>query len=82
MIKKTEVLDHHCPTCGSIIFFNPKNGNWDCTYCQNSYTLEELKDKKNAGNIEKNKTLDEDKVDKYNDYFSYYCKDCRGRNNY
>lgn len=73
---RTEVLDHQCPNCGSIIKFNPKENNWICQYCEGKYTLQDLENAKNASNIEKNKSLDEDKVDKYNDYFSYYCKDC------
>lgn len=45
-----KALDHKCPACSAKLPFNPVTQKWDCEYCANSYTLEELKkyEKKNA----------------------------------
>ena len=35
-------LDHKCPTCSAKLPFNPESQKWDCEYCGNSYTLDQL----------------------------------------
>lgn len=73
---KTEVIDHKCPNCGAKLEFNPKLDKWSCKYCDGTFTLEELQKKKNASSEEKNKSVEEEKVDDYDDYMSYNCPDC------
>lgn len=52
-------LDHKCPTCSAKLPFNPKTQKWDCEYCSNSYTLEQLNEfKKKQKQISYNKELD------------------------
>lgn len=36
------VIDHKCPTCNANLPYNPTTGKWDCEYCGNSFTLQEL----------------------------------------
>lgn len=52
-------LDHKCPTCSAKLPFNPKTQKWDCEYCANSYTLEQLNDfKEKQKQTSKNNELD------------------------
>ena len=37
-----EALDHKCPSCGAPIKFNPNNQLWDCEYCGQKYSLEDM----------------------------------------
>ena len=73
---KSEVLDHKCLNCGAKLGFDPESGNWKCKYCDSTFELKDLENKNNAGNKEKNKSVDDDKVDDYDDYISYKCPDC------
>ena len=77
-----EALDNKCPGCGAKIFFNPVNQMWDCEYCGNKYTLDELQKYENASN-EKNNTKstsasseDTIKEVKVDGLVSYNCKNC------
>ena len=36
------VIDHKCPSCNANLPYNPTTGKWDCEYCGNSFTLQEL----------------------------------------
>ena len=76
MSKKTTVLDHKCPNCGSKLNFVPSSGKWECTHCDSSFTLEELKKYKNASSEDNNASVVEENVDKYEDYDVYNCPDC------
>lgn len=66
-------LDNKCPTCGASISYNPKSGKWDCKYCKNSFTLEELKNHNNASNEKNN---DNTKSEVSEEYITYKCKNC------
>ena len=72
----TEVIDHKCPNCDAVLKFHPEIGKWKCEYCLSTFTLEQLKEKGNASNDEKNRSLESEKVDNYNDYMVYNCPDC------
>lgn len=73
---KSEVLDHKCPNCGAKLIYDPKKNKWLCKYCDSTFELEELEKNKNASNKEKNQSLEEEKVDDYDDYIAYNCPDC------
>ena len=73
---KSEVLDHKCPNCGAKLEFNPTKEKWACKYCDSTFELKDLEDKKNASSKEKNKSVEEEKVDDYDDYVAYNCPDC------
>lgn len=65
-----EVLDHKCPSCRAKLPFNPKTQKWDCEYCGNSYTLEQLtsfeeEEKEKEAKLNTNPELD-----------LYECPDC------
>lgn len=65
--KKTEnAVEHRCPTCHSSISYNPKLDMWKCSYCSNTFTIEEI-------NEYNNKKKD---VDEYDGYVSYKCESC------
>ena len=71
-----EVLDHKCPACRAKLPFNPVTQRWDCEYCGNSYTLEQLKEFESKER-EKNKNETENKkID--NDIYAdvYECPNC------
>lgn len=60
-----EVLDHKCPACRAKLPFNPVTQKWDCEYCGNSYTLEQLeefesKEREKNKNKTENKKIDND----------------------
>ena len=60
-----EVLDHKCPACRAKLPFNPVTQKWDCEYCGNSYTLEQLeefesKEKEKAKNQNESKKSEND----------------------
>ena len=76
MSKKTEVLDNKCPHCGGIANYNPKTDMWKCDYCGSEITLEEMQQFNNASNIKNNKSVEEDKIDTYDNYMIYNCKNC------
>ena len=76
MSKKTKVIDHKCPNCGSKLDFVPSSGKWECKHCDSSFTLEELQKHKNASSEENNQSVEEENVDNYDEYFSYNCPDC------
>ena len=76
MAKKSKVLDHKCPGCGSKLDFIPKSGKWECKYCNSSYTLEELEKYNNASSNENNTSEEEENVDLYDEYMVYNCPDC------
>ena len=59
-------VEHRCPTCHSSISYNPKLNLWKCSYCSNTYTIEEI-------NKYNNKKKD---VEEYNGYVSYKCESC------
>lgn len=59
-------LDHKCPTCSAKLPFNPKTQKWDCEYCANSYTLDQLDNFK-----EKQKQTSKD-----NNLDVYRCPNC------
>ena len=50
-----EALDNKCPACGAKIKFNPKNQMWDCEYCGEKFTLEQMKEKQTAANKNKSR---------------------------
>lgn len=66
-----EALDNKCPACGAKIKFNPKNQSWDCEYCGEKFSLEEMKKHKNASSEEAN---NKEKGKKELDL--YRCKNC------
>lgn len=52
-------LDHKCPSCSAKLPFNPETQKWDCEYCGNSYTLEQLDNfKEKQKQVSNNKELD------------------------
>lgn len=69
-----EALDNKCPSCGAKIVFNPKNQMWDCDYCGSKFTLEEMKNYKNASSVkipqEPSESVKKDELD------IYRCKNC------
>ncbi len=69
-----EVLDSKCPGCGAKLKFNPVNQLWNCEYCGNKYTLEQLeKHEKSSSKTNNKKNLKEEKLD---GIISYNCKNC------
>ena len=75
-----EALDNKCPACGAKIKFNPKNQMWDCEYCGEKFTLEQMKEKQTAAN-EKSNTKDKIKAEKTKQKIEkgmdvYRCKNC------
>lgn len=68
---KNKSINTKCPTCGAPITFSPTSKKWECEYCENKYTLEELQKYNNASNEKHNTTEDE-----YNNYSTYLCKEC------
>ena len=68
-----EVLDNKCPACGAKIKFNPKNQMWDCEYCGEKFTLEEMQKYKNASSEEANKV---EIKQTFKDLDLYRCKNC------
>ncbi len=69
-----DVLDNKCPTCGAKIEFNPKNQLWDCSYCGNKFTLEEMKKYNNASSKKVNNNATSFK--KLDEMDVYRCKNC------
>ncbi len=65
-----EVLDHKCPTCRAKLPFNPKTQKWDCEYCGNSYTLEQLT------NFEEHEKEKESELHVNPELDLYECPDC------
>lgn len=71
MAKKSErSVDYKCPTCNAVILYSAKNHKWNCEYCGNQYTKEDLKKYNNLKKLES--TEEESDVE----YVSYHCKDC------
>ena len=70
VVKKNNAIDHKCPACRAPIFFKPELGKWKCDYCDNEYTLEEMKKYKNASSVEVERDVPEVHYD------SYKCKNC------
>lgn len=70
MTKSERSLDYKCPTCNAAIIYDPKNKMWNCEYCGNKYTIEDLKKHNNAKKIE----VSEEEANV--EYVSYHCKDC------
>lgn len=61
--------EHKCPSCSATLPFNPVTQKWDCEYCGNSYTIEELE------KLEANEKLNnEEEVKKEVDV--YRCSSC------
>lgn len=71
---KLESMDNKCPACGANITFNPKNQKWDCKYCDSSFTLEEMKQHKNASSEEASRSTSYNKASENLDV--YHCKNC------
>lgn len=70
--KKTRALDNKCPACHASLKFYPKLGKWKCEYCENEYTLDELKKYNNASSDKVNEGAAGDDTN----YDSYKCPDC------
>ena len=77
-----ETLDHKCPSCTANIPFNPKTQKWDCEYCGNSYTLEELNEFENSYKRHKKNNEDKEKIDQVQtkqideNFIEYTCSNC------
>ena len=69
-----EVLDNKCPSCGAKITFNPKIQKWDCEYCGNKFSLEEMQKHNNASSLKANKRVK--KTKKLEKMDVYHCKNC------
>lgn len=65
-------LDHKCPACRAPIEFKVKLGKWKCDYCDNEYTLDDLKKYNNASSEKVNLGAAGDDTQ----YDSYRCKNC------
>lgn len=70
--KNNKALDHKCPSCKAPLKYYPKLGKWKCEYCENEYTLEDLKKYNNASNEKVNDGVNGDDTI----YDSYKCPDC------
>lgn len=70
--KNNRALDNKCPACRAPLLFKPKLGKWKCEYCDNEYTLEELKKYNNASSSSVNEGANGDDTI----YETYRCKDC------
>lgn len=68
-----KVLDNQCPACKAPIVFNAKSGKFDCEYCGNSFTVNELNSAASKASLDnKTKEVEEDTTE----YISYNCPDC------
>ena len=65
-------LDHKCPACRAPIEFKVKLGKWKCDYCDNEYTLDDLKKYNNASSEKVNLGAAGDDTQ----YDSYRCTTC------
>lgn len=72
--KRERSLDYKCPTCNAVILYSAKNKKWNCEYCGNQYTLEDLKKYNKIQNI--NDNTKENKEEANIEYVTYHCKDC------
>lgn len=62
-VMLVDTLDNRCPACGAKIEFNPLNQMWDCEYCASKFTLEEMKNYRNASSKENNQKEENEKVE-------------------
>ena len=54
-------ISYKCPTCGAEIFWSAEKGCFDCKYCGDSFTIEQMKE---AGAIV-DQEIDENKAEKH-----------------
>lgn len=64
------ILDNKCPGCGAPIKFNPNNQLWDCEYCGQKYSLEEMQKYVNASSDIANTQVKKEEMD------IYHCNNC------
>lgn len=68
------VQDNKCPSCNSNINWNANEQKFKCDYCNESYTLEEMKQYENSvteeNNLKKEINITEENM------VSYICKNC------
>ena len=72
--KRERSLDYKCPTCNAVILYNAKNKKWNCEYCGNQYTIEDLKKYNKVKKIEEN--IEDINEETTPEYITYHCKDC------
>ena len=63
-----EVLDYKCPSCSSVLKYNPELSKWKCEHCSNEYLLEDLiENEKEFEDLTTHETMDVDE---------YTCSNC------
>lgn len=63
------VIDIQCPSCNAPLHFNSKVGKMKCEYCENEFTVEDLK---HVEEVDYTEQADDGKVK----YVNYLCSDC------
>lgn len=66
-----KVLDNQCPCCKAVLLYNASLEKWKCEYCNNEFTIDDLK---KIQDTTLKKSYKEDLKDE--NYVEYYCNNC------